>query len=363
MKCVVLCGGGTGGHIYPNLALYDDLKPFRRVCYVGCSGGMEEELCGGLGIEFFGISAPKFRRSFTLKNLQLPFALSKSVKETKVLLQKLNPAVIFSKGGYVSLPVCLAGLSLGIPVLSHESDLSLGLANKIAYKKGSTLLTAFAPTMAGKKRVLHVGAPLRKGLFTDVKMINQSVKSNGDTLQKLLVIGGSQGAKAINDAVIENLPELCTQFEITHITGRGKMPSHDDLARMFAHLRPIALATMLERYHPFEYASDMGKIYRSTDIAISRGGANALFELLQFEIPTLVIPLEKGSRGDQVENAEYFSREKLCHTLGENHTFALVESLNNLCENSHKIKQNISHRKIQESFDGRANIVKLILSH
>lgn len=359
-KCVVLCGGGTGGHIYPNLALAPDLAPFRKICYIGNNGGMEEKLCKTVGIEFFGIDAPKFHRKITLQNLKLPYSISKSVKQAKIILQKLTPTVVFSKGGYVALPVCLAALSLGITVFCHESDLTMGLANKITYKKGGLLLTSFPTTMTDKKRVIHTGAPLRGELFDTIRQISPP-KSHKNTLDRLLIIGGSQGAKTINEAVIANLPSLAAKFEITHITGKGKLISMEEITRQYQHLHPIALETMLARYHAIEYASDMGAVYKSADIAVSRGGANALFELLEFEIPTLVIPLEKGSRGDQVQNAEYFSAKKLCHTLSENHIFGFIECISALAKDKETIKQNIQIEKQSCVFDGRKNIVNLIL--
>lgn len=372
-KCVVLCGGGTGGHIYPNLALIPSLEKERRVCYIGGSGGLEEKLCHEKGIEFFGINPPKFKRKFTIENAKLPFALAKSKKEALGIIKKLNPAVIFSKGGYVSLPVCLAGISAGIPVLCHESDLSVGLANKITRLYGGTLLTAFPQTLKGQKRVIHTGAPLRSELFEKDKALPQKavnvkeaiVKNAVSTpkLKKLLIIGGSQGAKTINEAVIACLPKLAAKFEITHLTGFGKITQQSEILRQFGHLQKSALETTLSRYHPMEYCSDMKSLYKSCDIAVSRGGANALFELIESEIPTLVIPLEKNSRGDQIENAKYFAENKLCHTLSENHIFGFFESVESLLDNSAQIKENIQKAKTCTIFDGRENIAKLILSH
>ncbi len=372
-KCVVLCGGGTGGHIYPNLALVSDLTPERRVCYIGASGGLEEKLCREKGIEFFGINPPKFKRKFTLENAKLPFALAKSKADAREIIKKLKPAVIFSKGGYVSLPVCLAGISEGIPVLCHESDLTVGLANKITHMRGGTLLTSFPETTQGAKRVIHTGAPLRRELFTKQKVLNttalnvkEEISKNATlepTLKKLLIIGGSQGAKTINDAVIASLPKLATKFDITHLTGIGKITPKNEILRQFGHLQKSAIETTLSRYHPVEYCTDMRSLYSLADIAVSRGGANALFELLESEIPTLVIPLEKNSRGDQIENAEYFAKNKLCHTLSENHIFGFFESVESLLENSLQIKENIKKAKTSTIFDGRENIAKLILSH
>ncbi|MFI3165169.1 MAG: UDP-N-acetylglucosamine--N-acetylmuramyl-(pentapeptide) pyrophosphoryl-undecaprenol N-acetylglucosamine transferase [Bacillota bacterium] len=372
-KCVVLCGGGTGGHIYPNLALFPDLSKVRRVCYIGSSGGLEEKLCREKGIEFFGINPPKFKRKFTLENAKLPFALAKSKKEASDIIKKLNPVVIFSKGGYVSLPVCLAGISAGIPVLCHESDLTVGLANKITRLRGGTLLTSFPETLKGEKRVIHTGAPIRSELSRKQKALQQSPVNVREVisknvvatpkLKKLLIIGGSQGAKTINDAVIASLPKLATKFDITHLTGIGKITPKSEILRQFGHLQKSAIETTLSRYHAVEYCTDMKSLYESADIAISRGGANALFELLESEIPTLVIPLEKNSRGDQIENAEYFAKRKLCHTLSENHIFGFFESVENLANNATQIKENIQKAKTNTTFDGRENIVKLILSH
>ena len=165
MKTIVLTGGGTAGHVMPNLALLPELKKhFNRIVYIG-TNGIEKKLAKGEGLEFFEIDATKLVRSLTLKNLAIPFKLLKSISQAKKLLKEINPNVVFSKGGFVSIPVAIAAKKLKIPVLTHESDLSLGLANKIISLYSNKTLTAFEKTAEGKKNFVYCGCPVREQIF------------------------------------------------------------------------------------------------------------------------------------------------------------------------------------------------------
>lgn len=356
LKCVVLCGGGTGGHVYPNLAIASGLENFRRVCYLGRKDSLEETLATNAGLEFFSVPAPRLERKFTLKNAKLPFSLISATKKAKEVLLHLSPSVVFSKGGYASLPVTLASISLGIPTLCHESDFSVGLANKIAYHRGGTLLTSFPTTMVGKKRTIQTGTPIRAELSIPSPQKQLCEK------RKLLILGGSQGATAINHAVWQNLPSLCAHFDVVHITGAGKTRCVSEIESMHHAISQGEISAMLKNYTQIEYSNDINSIYNACDLCVSRGGANCLFELLQKEIPTLVIPLEKATRGDQLENAEYFSSKGLCHQLSESNMFGFFESVKALSSASVEIKQTIKTAKLSTPFDGRQNIVNLILS-
>lgn len=292
-KIIVFTGGGTGGHIYPNLALVGEFEKrgFTPV-YIGGDGDtLERKLAKSNNIEYHGIPTIKLVRSLSPSaignNLKIPFALKKSVAQATALLKQIKPDCVFSKGGFVSLPVVCAAKKLGIPTFAHESDLTLGLANKIAAQKGATMLKA---NPHSKFKGIFVGMPLREELFKSGK--SQSLKTLGiDNLENkkvLLVLGGSLGAQAINDAVSDNIDELTKRFYVLHVSGKNKSQnlSHTD-------------------YKCFEYANDISAFYAASDVVISRAGATAVFEISALRKRALFIPLPKGiSRGDQIYNAD-----------------------------------------------------------
>ena len=287
MKSIVLTGGGTIGHVAPHFAVTNYLN-FDKIYYIG-SSGIEKDFVTNKGIPFYEINPCKLNRSFTLKNLSIPFKFIKSVKESEKILKQLNPSVVFSKGGFVGLPVTIASKRLNIPVIVHESDLSLGLANKIASKFAKLTLTTFEKTASTVKNAKFVGAPIREELFSKTK--SQALSKYNITSNKpiLLITGGSSGAKYINEIVKKAIPQLTKIFFIFHIVGKGNLSN-----------------IKLNNYYETEF-TDMAYAYKLADVCISRAGSNTAFELLSLNIPTLFIPLPKGaSRGDQIENANYF---------------------------------------------------------
>ncbi len=281
MKKIAFTGGGTAGHVMPNIALIDELKVEFECVYIG-SDGQEKKLCLDRGIPFFELPCVKLRRDAFFKNFAVPFRLASSIKRAKALLGEIKPDALFSKGGYVALPASLAAPKLGIPLIVHESDFSPGLATKLTRKKAARTLAAFQPC-AKKIDGEYVGAPLRKSLYGGSK-VKKSVP-------RLLIVGGSSGAGAINDVAVKAAPELLKEFEIVHITGKNK-----------------AVAFSALGYRTLEFASDIASLYAQTDVAVSRAGANSLAELIALGIPTVAVPLEKASRGDQVQNAEYYEK-------------------------------------------------------
>ncbi len=299
MKTIVLTGGGTAGHCTPNFALLDLLyKHFDKIYYIGSQGGIEEKLVKEKGLPYYPIPCVKLVRNSLTKNLSLPFKFISSINATKRILKELNPSVVFSKGGYVGLPVTISASKLNIPVIVHESDLTLGLANKIASKFAKYTLTSFESTAKTVKNGLYVGSPIRKELFSVSKrnaLEHFNFKSDKPVL---LITGGSLGAKKINETVIKILNKLLDRFYVLHLVGKGNLTN-------FSH----------KDYRQIEFC-DMKYCYNACDYAISRAGANTAFELLAFKIPTLFIPLPKGnSRGDQVDNAKYFENKGVSLTL------------------------------------------------
>ena len=271
--------------------------------YIGSEKGIERDIVEKTEIPYFPIPCAKFVRSFTPKNLGIPFKLISGIKKAGEILDKLSPDVIFSKGGYVSLPVVIAASKRKIPVIAHESDYTAGLANKIAAGYCKKVLTAFPETAKTIRHGEYIGAPVRRELFTANKAA--ALKSFGFTENKpvLLVTGGSQGARALNEALRDSLTELLPRFNVIHLCGKNNLSG----------------ATKRNGYFEAEFLNRMEDAFACADICVSRAGSNSVFELLSLEIPCVLIPLPKGnSRGDQVLNAEYFQKLGLCAVLPQN---------------------------------------------
>ena len=279
---IVLTGGGTGGHVYPNLAMLPYLKNF-EVYYFG-SNGIEKELAKKYGVPFYETETVKFERKNLLKNFALPFKLSRCKAQAAKLLEEIKPDVVLSKGGYASLPSTLAALGQDIPVICHESDVSLGLANRVAKLSGATLATAYEET-AKKHGGVFTGIPLRRELF---KISQSEAKKNLKIYKKIiLVLGGSSGAKAINEAIPAVASKLCPDCFIIHVCGKNKK-----------------LDFCKDNYLQLEYTDDMATYLNAADVVVSRCGATALHEIAALNKRAVFIPLPKGtSRGDQIENA------------------------------------------------------------
>ena len=294
MTTIVLTGGGTGGHIMPNIALIPALREkFSRIYYVGREGGREKVFAESAGVPFFGVPAVKFERDKPLSLLTTPPRLLDCARKAERVLRELMPDVVFCKGGYVSLPCALAARRLHIPVVNHESDLSLGLANKLISRFSCATITSFPETKA--KRAVFVGNPLRREIFAPAPLALPLDKSR----PTLLFVGGSSGARALNEAVFANLDALTARFNVLHITGKKT-------DRKRAH------------YFPCEYTRNIAAYYAAADAVVSRCGANAACELLALKKRVLFVPLSNGaSRGDQVENARYYVRKGCALSCGE----------------------------------------------
>lgn len=315
-KTIVLTGGGTLGHCTPHFAILPHLKNyFDNIYYIGSYKGIERAAVEKENIPYYPVETVKLIRSFTPKNLKIPFALKKGVTEAKKILSELKPAVVFSKGGFVGLPVTIAAKKLKIPVIIHESDLSAGLANKISARAADKVLTTFPQTAKKFKNGEYVGSPVREDLFTATK--SEGLKKYGSTGEKpvLLVTGGSLGATHINKLIISSLDGLTENFDVLLICGKNNLSG-------------IKKAGFKET----EF-TDMRFAYAAADICVSRAGSNTAFELACLKIPTLLIPLPKGvSRGDQVENAEYFKSSGAFDAANQNELTpnALVKKVNEL---------------------------------
>lgn len=299
MKHILFTGGGSAGHVVPNLALMNEIKYSHRVTYMG-TDGIEKGLVEKAGYPFFTVDCPKLVRSFTLKNLKIPFELRAAKRKAKEILKRERPDLVFSKGGYVSYPAVWAAHKLHIPVLTHESDLSAGLCTRMAAKKCKFVLTSFPETAKAFPNGKCVGSPIRREALGGEKSRARRKYSFTDDKPVLLVLGGGSGSRAINEAVRSSLPALLRSFQILHLCGKGNLIENSP-----------------QGYVQREFENDMGSAYACCDLVLARAGSNTLFELLALKKPSLLVPLARGSRGDQVENAAYFSKRNLCRTLPE----------------------------------------------
>ena len=324
---IVFSGGGTAGHVTPNLALIDKLRQ-EQIYYVG-TNGMEKGLTApyvedGRIAEFCEIPADKLQRKLTLKNFALPFKLIKSVREAKKHLKRIQPDVIFSKGGYVGLPVIIAGKQLKIPTIIHESDMSLGLANKICARFANDFLAAFPCD----KRAKVVGVIIREEIRYGVKKNGLDTMGFDGSKPIFLVTGGSLGAKALNDAVA-GCPKLAERFDVFVITGKNK------------HLG-------CEFVHQAEFVTNMKDVLAAADVCLTRAGSNTLAELTLAEVPFVTVPLTKQSRGEQLKNAEWFTQRGLGIQLSEdNLPDKLLSAVNAVYDNRVAIQtKQRAHRDI-----------------
>lgn len=299
MKRILLTGGGTAGHVTPNIALLPRLQELGYdIQYIGSYNGIEKDLITELGIPYHGISSGKLRRYFSVQNFTDPFRVLKGFSQAKYLVKTLKPDIIFSKGGFVSVPVVMAGKRCKVPTIIHESDMTPGLANKLSIPSASKVCCNFPETLEhlpSEKAVL-TGCPIRQELLTGDKTFAKDFCNFTSDKPVILIVGGSLGAVAVNNAVRSILPQLLKNFQVVHLCGKGK------LDESLLHV---------EGYIQFEYIKDELKdLFALSDIVISRAGANAICELVALRKPNLLIPLSaNASRGDQILNAYSFEKQ------------------------------------------------------
>lgn len=317
MKRIVLTGGGTAGHVTPCIALLPQLtQEGFDIQYIGSYNGIERKLIEEYGIPYHGISSGKLRRYFDPKNFSDPFKVIKGYLEASKILKSLKPDVVFSKGGFVTVPVVLAAKHHKIPVIIHESDMTPGLANKLALPSATKVCVNFPETLkffpAGK--AVLTGTPIRKELFSGNKLRGLDFCGFSANRPVLLIVGGSTGSRVINDVIREMLPTLLRDFQVIHLCGKGNLSErHNDTPG----------------YVQFEYIrAELSDLLAAADIVISRAGANAICELLALRKPNILIPLSAAaSRGDQILNADSFEHQGFSYVLREEDL-----SLSNLLE-------------------------------
>ena len=350
MKKIVLTGGGTAGHVTPNLALLPSLKERGyEIHYIGSYNGIERKLIEGAGIPYDGISSGKLRRYFDLKNFSDPFRVIKGYAEARRLLKKYRPDVVFSKGGFVSVPVVLAAKHFKIPAIIHESDMTPGLANKICIPSAAKVCCNFPETLEHlpKDKAVLTGSPIRQELLSGNRIAAMDLCHFSADKPVILVIGGSLGSVAVNNAVRLALPELLEHFQIVHLCGKGKV---DDSL------------TSMKGYTQFEYIKDeLRDIFALADIVISRAGANAICELLALRKPNLLIPLSaNASRGDQILNARSFERQGFSMVLEEEELTkeSLLEAVRKLYNDRSRFMDAMRDSNQQNSIDTIIDLIE-----
>lgn len=309
MKRIILTGGGTAGHVTPNLALLPELQ--RRgysVQYIGSKTGIEKDLITQAGITYYEISSGKLRRYFSLQNFTDPFRVLAGFSQAKQILKREKPDVIFSKGGFVAVPVVLAAKSLNIPTIIHESDMTPGLANRLCIPSARKVCCNFPETLnylPAEKAVL-TGSPIRRELMSGDTLAGLNFTGLSSGKPVLLIIGGSMGSVKVNTAVRSILPRLLETFQVLHLCGKGNL---DESIR-------------LPGYVQYEYiGAELKDLFALADVVVSRAGANAICELLALHKPALLIPLSAAaSRGDQILNAKSFAKQGFSSILEEEET-------------------------------------------
>jgi len=307
MKKIVLTGGGTAGHVTPNIALMPRLRELGyEIHYIGSYDGIEKKLIEEMNIPYYGISSGKLRRYFDWKNFTDPFRVLKGFGEAKKLLKKIKPDVVFSKGGFVTVPVVQAAKKCHIPTIIHESDMTPGLANKLAIPAASKVCCNFPETvkyLPEGKAVLS-GSPIRQELLSGNPLAALNFCNFTSSKPVLMVIGGSLGSVAVNNAVRSILPELLKTFQVIHLCGKGNVDES---------------LSHTEGYVQYEYIKqELADLFALSDVVVSRAGANAICELLALRKPNLLIPLPaSASRGDQLLNAASFQQQGFSKVLEE----------------------------------------------
>lgn len=307
MKKIILTGGGTAGHVTPNLALLPSLREEGfEIHYIGSYSGIERRLIEEAKIPYDGISSGKLRRYFDLKNFSDPLRVLKGCAQAKKLMKKYKPDVVFSKGGFVAVPVVLAAKHYKIPVIIHESDMTPGLANKICIPSARKVCCNFPETLKylPKDKAVLTGSPIREELLTGDRLSGLQYSGLSANRPVILVIGGSLGSVTVNHAVRSILPRLLSQFQVIHICGKGNLDES---------LSGVA------GYVQYEYVDKpLRHLFAASDLIISRAGANSICEILALRKPNILIPLSAAaSRGDQILNANSFARQGFSTLLEE----------------------------------------------
>lgn len=350
MKKIILTGGGTAGHVTPNLALIPALQHEDfEVRYIGSYNGIERRLIEAAGIPYDGISSGKLRRYFDLKNFTDPLRVLKGYAEARKLIKKYQPDLLFSKGGFVAVPVVLAAKHYHVPVIIHESDMTPGLANKICIPSAQKICCNFPETLnyLPKEKAVLTGSPIRAELLSGDRLSGLQYAHLSAELPVILVIGGSLGSVTVNQAVRNILPELLKQFQVIHICGKGNLDES-------------LIGT--KGYVQYEYVDKpLRHLFAASDLIISRAGANSICEILALRKPNILIPLSAAaSRGDQILNAKSFAEQGFSTLLEEESLTpkALYQAIDETFKNRRSFIDKMAESPLTNAVE---HIMKLIL--
>ncbi|HAP19969.1 MAG TPA: undecaprenyldiphospho-muramoylpentapeptide beta-N-acetylglucosaminyltransferase [Lachnospiraceae bacterium] len=350
MKRIILTGGGTAGHVTPNIALIPELqKRGYEIHYIGSKTGIEKELIGNFDIPYYGISSGKLRRYFDVKNFTDPFRILKGYTEADKLIKKIKPDVVFSKGGFVTVPVVKAAKRRKVPCVLHESDISPGLANRLCLSSATAICANFPETLENlpEDKAYLTGSPIRSELFSGNRLKGLDFCNLTANKPVILVIGGSLGSVRVNEAVREILPQLLETYQVIHLCGKDKVD--EDLKGTTGYVQ-------------YEYIQkELCDILDAADIVISRAGANAICELLALHKPNILIPLSlEASRGDQILNAASFEKQGFSYVIKEEDLTSdkLLEAVQYVSENKQTYKAAMSASNQQDAVIKVADIIE-----
>jgi UDP-N-acetylglucosamine--N-acetylmuramyl-(pentapeptide) pyrophosphoryl-undecaprenol N-acetylglucosamine transferase len=353
LKRIILTGGGTAGHVTPNMALIPQLqKEGWDIHYIGSFKGIEKELIEGMGIKYHAIASGKFRRYKNFKNYSQNFMdifrVVSGISQATKLIRDLKPSLVFSKGGFVAVPVVLGAKKNKVPVIIHESDITPGLANKLAIPFAKAVCTTFPETVSyisGNKAV-HTGTPIRPEIFEGKREKGLEFCGFNSDKPVIMVMGGSLGAVKINNCIRQSLDVLLKDFQVVHLCGKGNLDS---------------TLTDKKGYKQFEYiSSELSQLFACCDIIVSRAGSNSISEFLALKKPSLLIPLNaRASRGDQILNAQSFEKQGFSSVLDEDHMTkeTLTENILELYKHREKY---IASMNNNDKNNGIKNVMELI---
>ncbi|MDR0540195.1 MAG: undecaprenyldiphospho-muramoylpentapeptide beta-N-acetylglucosaminyltransferase [Spirochaetaceae bacterium] len=341
---IAFCGGGTGGHIYPGLAIIGALREIEgggdiRVFWIGSKRGMDSSIIAAAGIPFYGIHSGKLRRYISFSNILDIFNIIAGFIESLCILKKEKPDMLFSKGGFVSVPPALAAYFLRIPFWTHESDYSMGLANKINARFASKIWLSYEDTSRSlparlRTKIIAVGNPVRKKFYNADAAKGKSFLGVSETENILLVLGGSQGAREINNIVSECQDELTKYFTVVHQTGiqPAQVPACVDSEKTGG--------AKNGKYITFAYINDeMPDVLAAAALVAGRSGAGTVWECAACGKPMILIPLAgSGTRGDQVENARFFAAKGAALCLIHPPANEFVQAVKNLAASAERLQ-------------------------
>ncbi|WP_412523951.1 undecaprenyldiphospho-muramoylpentapeptide beta-N-acetylglucosaminyltransferase [Clostridium sp. JS66] len=345
-----MTGGGSAGHVTPNLALVPKLKELGyEIKYIGTKDGIERKIIEQEKIDYYAISSGKLRRYFDIKNFTDPFKVIKGICQAILIMKKEKPNIVFSKGGFVAVPVVIAAHLNKIPVIAHESDMTPGLANRLSTPYCTKVCVTFPESVNKVKdnKAVLTGTPIREELLNGSRILGRKICGFGQEKPVLLIIGGSLGSKFINDIIRNNIDKFLEDYNIVHICGKGNLDKG-----------------LVEKkgYKQFEYINEeLPHIMNAADIVLSRAGANVIFELLALKKPNILVPLsKKSSRGDQILNAASFEKSGYSIVIQEEelNENVLMENLRELCNNRNKYTNNMENSTVKNGTEAIINTIK-----